>query len=443
MPRTLELAKEIVDVATQHHVSTWDNPDAVTDQAILKRADELVEACLQATAGRTVSQAVLEILHAAHVEPLSGPSREAYVQHFGEPAATNGQTHDPAKLDAVVEAAQGGASAFATTTSPPSAPSEAQGSIVQEQASSDPVGSPEPAKEAAPAAGEDQIKPVSNYSIEDIFPGYDDQTVKDIVELVLVSAKSKDLSREEWTRIKSYEATHEKRPEILSLEPEFEEAEPPHDIVTNESTGEQMTVSAVSTFGSTVAGDSRDTGHTASPGDDDVSLEAVYAGEVQTRAQQEGLPIPHDADFSGAPNLPLDITGINDEQLTRLGTQFHSYFARGQWLLSQEEGRATLAEHLEREAEHDAYVRAYALHKEQIPEEKRTQPTALEAARKQAEKDAEVAESVRTWRNRRVNHSVQAREIKALCLGFDKAVWRVDKELDMRMRAATTARAAS
>jgi hypothetical protein len=430
MSRTLELAKEIVEVATRHHVSTWDNPDAVTDQAILKRADELVEACLQATAGRTVSQAVLEILHAAHVEPLSGPSREAYVQHFGEPAATNGQTYNPAKLDAVVEAAQVGSSAFATTTSPPSAPSEAQGSSVKEQASSDPVDSSEPAKEAAPAAGEN--------SIEDIFPGYDDQTVKDIVELVLVSAKSKDLQREEWERIKSYEVTHEKRAEILLLEPEFEEEPEPQTVtITPAPDGSSTTID----WGP--PGDSRDTDHTASPSDDDVSLEAVYAGEVQTRAQQEELPIPHDADFSGAPNLPLDITGISDEQLTRLGTQFHSYFARGQWLLSQEEGRATLAEHLEREAEHDAYVRAYALHKEQIPEEKRTQPTALEAARKQAEKDAEVAKSVRTWRNRRVNHSVQARELKALTNGFDKAVWRIDKELDRRMRAATTARAAS
>jgi hypothetical protein len=59
-----------------------------------------------------------------------------------------------------------------------------------------------------------------------------------------------------------------------------------------------------------------------------------------------------------------------------------------------------MAEHLEREAERDAFVRAYELHKQQIPEEKRTQPTALEAARKQAEKDAELADPVRTWRNR-------------------------------------------
>jgi hypothetical protein len=87
-------------------------------------------------------------------------------------------------------------------------------------------------------------------------------------------------------------------------------------------------------------------------------------------------------------------------------------------------------------------VRSYELHKQQIPEEKRSQPTALEAARKQAEKDAELNDPVRTWRSRRVRHGVEVRELKALATGYDKAVWRVDKELDRRARLATTGRAA-
>jgi hypothetical protein len=39
-----------------------------------------------------------------------------------------------------------------------------------------------------------------------------------------------------------------------------------------------------------------------------------------------------------------------------------------------------------------------------------------------------------------VRHGVEVRELKALATGYDKAVWRVDKELDRRARLATTGR---
>jgi hypothetical protein len=404
--RTLEESKAIVEKAIEYHAWSWsDKENADNDAEIVKAADQLVDLAYQASTNNSIAEAVLEVLKVAQIAPVSEITREAYAKRFGQaPAASNGHAPDAQT------------SAFGqTTTSPPSAPNATQDASSPEPAT--------PVSVESSAAGED--------SIEDIFPGYDDTKVKDIKELILASAASGDLSPEEWERVKAYEAKREERKTVLSLEPEFKAPAPE----------QASSLGGEGAFGP--SGDSHDTGRTESSGDLDVPLEQVYAGEAPTRAQQEGLPIPHDADFSGAPNLPLDITGISDEQLSRLGMQFHSYFARGHWLLSQEEGRAALAEHLEREAEHDAYVHAYSLHREQIPEEKRTQPTALEAARKQAEKDAEVAEAVRTWRSRRVNHSVQVRELKALCLGWDKAVWRVDKELDRRGRSLTVARAAS
>jgi hypothetical protein len=139
--------------------------------------------------------------------------------------------------------------------------------------------------------------------------------------------------------------------------------------------------------------------------------------------------------------LPIDITSTDDKELSRIATMFHSCFARAQWLLSQEEGRRDHAEHLEREAERDAYVRSYSEHQEAIPEEKKTQPTALEAARKAAERDAETAADVRRYRSAKVGHAIDARELKALAVGYDKAVWRINEELDRRARLQTNSHA--
>jgi hypothetical protein len=396
MSLTLETAQAVVDKAVEYGAWSWDNPEDAKEPAqVQEKAGVLLDAAAQAGSTGSVNPAVMEILHAAGVSPTSDTSRQAYLERFGV-APSNGSSPSSG-------------SAFGAPETSPPAPHAA-------------AGEPVATEPAAPAGGD--------VDISEIFPGYDDMKVKDIKAAVLASALSGDLSPQEWEQIKIYEAANEERKTILSLQPEFrasepEPAQPDH---------------GAGAFGP--PGDSRDTGHTASPGEDDVPLEQAYSGQAPSLAQQEGLPIPHDADFSGAPNLPIDITNITDDQLSTLGTKFHSYFARGQWLLSQEEGRATMAEHLAREAEHDAYAHAYSLHREQIPEEKRTQPTALEAARKLAEKDAEVAEPVRTWRSRRVKHSVNVRELKALCLGWDKAVWRVDKELDRRMRQQTTGRAA-
>jgi hypothetical protein len=396
--RTLESAKEVVAKAIEFGAFSPD--DVLTDDLFLVRAEELVGLAQKASEKGKIGDAVLEILHAAQAEPLSNTTREAYTARFKVvPVSSNG--HEPEGLPAS-----------------PAEMREQQESVQAAEKLMDVISAQDDPALAAPA---------EEIDIEAIFgPGYDDLKVADIKKAVLASAASGDLSPEEWEQIKLYESAHEERKTILGLQPEFKAPEPEPQVQSANfgAVGPTEIVSA----------------DFAKP--DDVSLEQAYAGQVQTCAQQEGLPIPHDVDPNVAP-LPVNITDLTDSQLSQIGSQYHSLFARTQWLVSQEEGRAVVAEHLEREAERDAFVRSYELHKQEIPEEKRTQPTALEAARKQAEKDAELAETVRKWRSRKVHHNTEARELKALATGFDKAVWRIDKELDRRGRLATTGRAAT
>lgn len=393
MPRTLEEAKAITDKGIEFGVHAWDDPDNDPGNAalVMERAEEIVGLVVKLSAGGSVNDALLEMLHVAGIEPQSDATREAYVRKFGqqpETAPSNGHGEQTLReQQAVVDAAQG-ATAF-----------------------------------GQPATAEEAPQPEMP-SIEDVFPGYDDQKVADIKKAILESAASGDLSPEEWARIRAYEAAHEERKTILSLEPVFKAPDPEP----------------------SPPGDSRDTGHTESPGDDfardgrgeEAGVEDLYGGRSQTLAQQERLPIPPAADADRPPVLPIDITAVSDQELSQIATAFHSLFARAQWLISQEEGRERAAEHLEREAERDAYVAAYELHKSAIPEEKRSQPTALEAARKQAEHDAEMSQAVRTWRSRRVRHGIEARELKALSSGYDKSVWRINEELQRRARLQVT-----
>jgi hypothetical protein len=401
--RTLDSCKEIVAKAMEHGAWGWDDPDSVTDEMIRNAADELVGIASRASAKESVNDAVLEILHLANVEPVSAPSREAYLRLFPDAqlSANGSSTTVPQEAPAATAFGQP-----ATAEPQSSAPSE-------------PADSPAPAAEGPTAE-----------QVNAIFGGmvYDDQKVNDIKAMVLASAASGDLSPEEWQQILAYESAHEERKTILSLQPEFKAPEP------------EPTISAGTSASAPAAAEAALSSSGEAPADD-VSLEQVYHGEAVSLASQEGLPVPHDANPS-VPPLPINITDVTDQQLSTLGSMYHSLFARAQWLISQEEGRAAPPAPRARAPARDAFVRAYELHKQQIPEEKRSQPTALEAARKQAEKDAELADPVRTWRSRKVHHNIEVRELKALATGYDKAVWRVDKELDRRSRLATTGRAA-
>jgi hypothetical protein len=270
--------------------------------------------------------------------------------------------------------------------------------------------------EAGPAFSDPaQPEPVD---IEAIFPGYDDCKVADVKREILAAAASGDLTPEEWEQIKAYEASKEERKTILSLEPEFKAPEAPESLAP--------------------AAEPEQASPRASEGDD--AVESYYDGTAVTLAQQEGLPIPQHV-AAGEAFLPILITDTSDQELSRIASTFNSLFARTQWLISQEEGRAVAAEHLAQEAHRVAFGEAVAYRENSIPEDKRS-AAALENARRQAGHDADAAQPVVEWRRRHVLHAAQARELKALASGYDKSVWRVDAELNRRARLATTGTAA-
>lgn len=410
--RTIEEAKAIVAKAIEFHAWTWDDlAQAENPDEVRSTAEQLVRAAVTASERGLIADAVLEILHVSGQAPQSDSTRAAYAARFGESApqaAANGQ---PA-------AASSGTSAFgAPSVSAQDASAMAKASA-PETSQSSALG--EPADSPAPAAGELP-------SIDDVFPGYDDMKVKDIKAAVLASAASGDLSEEEWTRIRAYEAANEERKTILSLQPEFKQPEPE----PAPTTFAQPTTHKPEQF------DPRSTD------DATESLEAVYQGEAISRAQQESLPIPSRVDTSQHPPvLPIDITNVSDQELSRIATQYHSCYAFAEWLRSQEEGRERAAEQLEQDAHRDAFTQALVNHESAIPEDKRT-ASAVENARRSAGHDADSSGPVKTWRTRKVRHGIEVRELKALANGYDKAVWRINEELDRRARLSTTSRAAS
>jgi hypothetical protein len=371
---TLEEARPIVAAGFKHGIC-----GKITDDEAVSIAQELIDVVSDASHQGSFAPAVLEILHAANIEPLSDATREAYEQQFG--TTTNGD-------------------------SPPEEPAQAPGDV----------------------------------DLSEIFPAYDSYNVEDIKKAILDSASTGVFTPDEWEQIKVYEAAHGKRETILSLEPKFKTTEP-----------EPAQAPTGSAFDAAPPADPTPEPEESSGLDeppqaapetfvDDVA--AYYTGDSPSRAEQEGLPLPPAINFGQTPPvLPINITDVSDEELSRIASAFHSCFARAQILQSQDEGLERAAEHLENEAERDAYVYAYEMHKSEIPEEKRTQPTSLEAARRAAERDAEMAPKVREYRAKKVRHGIEWRHQRALGAGYDKAVWRIDKELDRRARLATNSRA--
>jgi hypothetical protein len=414
-----EVARATVDKALEY--GAWkftDENDANDPEKVAEAATKLVEVAKQASQNKSINEAVLEILHAAGAAPQSEETKQAYEAKFGPVSNGNGHaptTDDQTALPGLEREPSETASAFG----PPAISAADASSMAKASAppltpeSQSPTPS-EPADSPASAAGD----------IEDIFPGYDDMKVADIKKAILASAASGDLTVEEWDKIRNYEAGKEERKTILSLQPEFKAPEP-EPAPAMAAVVDQFTANVEHSV--TVS----------SPTLDD-NVSAFYNGETVSRAQQAGLPIPP-APQSGQnpPTLPIDITTVSDQELSRTATAYHSLFAHTQWLQSQEEGRERAAEHLEREAHRDAYVHAFEMHKNAIPEDKRG-PTAIDGARRMAEKDADHAGPVRTWRSRAVRHGIDARELKALASGFDKAVWRINEELERRARLVTT-----
>jgi hypothetical protein len=336
---TVDVAREVVKIAIARNAYSWDGG--------IDRSGDEVEVVQIATD-------LIERATTALNKGIKNPNIDAILEAAGS-APTNGHVEQ---------------------TSPAPAPSEAQETRSKEQASSSPVGSAEPVKEAAPAAGE-------AVDIESIYPGYDSQTVDGIIKAITHFASTGDLLEEEWLQILAYEASHEAREEILKLVPTFKSDEPepapeaPEPVIVPEST----------------------IGPVAEPvGDND--LEASYHGANPSRAAQERLPIPPMPQTDAALVMPVDITAVG-------------------------------------EAHRDAFAQSVARHESAIPDDKRT-ASAVENARRQAGHDADSAQPVRVWRSRKIDHGIQARELKALAAIYDKAVWRINEELQRRSRLATT-----
>jgi hypothetical protein len=401
MEITLDRAKAIVSKGIEHGAWDWDDSSDVTDDKVMKAADRLIDVATQASTKGSVNDAVLEILHVAQVVPASEQTREAYVSRFGADSLAGA----PSAGEAQAPQAAPSGGAFAQPTPAAAAPTEPQPALV-----------------------------TGGVDINSIYPGYDDQKVAEIKKAVLHFASIGELTPEEWEQIKVYEAAHEERKTILSLQPEFKAPEPePTPVIPSAA---QAGVSAFGGGGAPPQSSVEFFANGAREGNDGDSIAAFYNGESISRAQQEQLPIPPQTTGEGVV-MPIDITNTSDQELSRLATAYHSLFARTQWLISQEEGRERAAEQLEHDTHRDAYVKAYENHKGAIPEGK-SGPTALDAARKLAEKDADGAQEVSTWRTRKVRHGIDARELKALSAGYDKAVFRINDELERRTRLATS-----
>jgi hypothetical protein len=423
MELTLDVAKNVIEKGIEVGAFDWDPGSSRADDLVIKEATRLMTSVLKLSESGNTNDGVLDLLHITGFEPRSEATREAYAQRFSEKAPANVASPTQALADP---------SSFAEETQPESAPASAFSSPPGDSRDTGHTESPgeDFVAAPAPAAGE--------FDINSIYPGYDDQKVADIKKAVLHFASTGELSPEEWEQIKAYEAANEERKTILSLQPEFPAPDPEPTPVADLPSADQAGVSTFGGGGAPVEEQQSATeffANGAKEGGD--SIQAFYNDETISRAAQEGLPIPPRAPEAPLV-MPINITATSSEELSRLATEYYSRFSRTEWLISQESGRERAAEQLEQDAHRDAYNQAYENHKSAIPEGK-SGPTALDAARKLAEKDADGAQAVQIWRTRKIRHGIDTNELKALARIFDKGMWRINEELERRAREATTA----
>lgn len=274
---------------------------------------------------------------------------------------------------------------------------------------------PAPSDDSSPAASQpaatDGSGEASNVDINSIVPKYDDRKVVDLKKVIMDAAASGDLTEQEWEQIKAYESATEERKSILSLEPVFKKPEP--------------AASAAPLDTSPTAGYASQAG-----------LQAAYdSGALGTdRITQENIPIP--GQYSGdEPVLPVDITQISPQDLSRLSMRFYSLKARLVWLASQEAGRRDVADHLARESWADAFKSSFEKLKGAI--EKET-AAAIDNARSEAKHTADVDETVRKWRNRSTRHAAETRSLDALVANHEDASVRLSREQTRREKLASS-----
>jgi hypothetical protein len=411
---TLEQARPIVEASIKHKaVAAMPG----TDAEIISVANQVLGACLTAYGTGTRSDPVMDVLFAAQVQPTDTHDYADVYQRQGQQPPARPQAAQapqaapvPAAFGAVPAPApapvaqQAAAPAPAPVQQQPPAPAPAAFSAPQPiQAGGDAASAP-PAQ-AAPGGG----------GIDSIFPGYDDLKARDIVEAVKANAASGDLTPQEWEQIRAYEAANEGRKTIVELQPVFAQPAPPPVAVPPAQVPPAPTI-------------------TQGPAAGGYSIEAAYAdGSLgQVRARQEAIPEPPRWQ-GGEPVLPVDITLASPEDLSRLAMQFNSLFARTTWLLSQEEGRARACAHLEGDYHRVAYTTAFEHLKAQV---EKVTASALTEVRQQATLAADGDATVKKWRDLKVQHEIECRDLKARIAGYESTIDRLSREQSRRERIA-------
>lgn len=128
---------------------------------------------------------------------------------------------------------------------------------------------------------------------------------------------------------------------------------------------------------------------------------------------REKLLVPVDPDWELKP-VPGDFTTLSDVEVRRLHSEYHGYFSRAAWLLVQEENDLNAADHM--------YNIAFSRAIKEIGGEKIT------AAKSEALFDAEVV----SWKEKMLEHSANAKKLKALVGIYDSTCNRLSREWTMR-----------
>lgn len=425
-----EQVRAVIECGVQHRAIA--NPP--TDEAAAKKiADEIVGTCLSAYATGQRSDAIMDVLFAISVQPTEANDfADVYLRKGVQPPTPVASAPSPAPTTAQAVPAAFGAAPVAPAPASAPAPAPVPAGFAQPQPISpvpvavQPAPAPAaPASPPAPAPVAPQGGP-AHIDIDSIFPGYDDLKARDIVETIEANVASGNLTPEEWEQIKAYEAANEGRQAITSLAPKFPASAPPAlpAPAVSSAPGQPATDVALSAVGQ--PSQSQQAGG--------YDLEQAYGSGAlgMTRAQQESLPAPPQWQ-GGEPVLPVDITAASPEDITRLAMQFNSLFARTTWILSQEEGREKACAHLENEYHRAAFARAYERLKSGL---EKVTAAALTEIRQHATAEADADETVKKWRDLRVQHGIEARDLKARIVGYEATIDRLSREQSRREKIA-------
>jgi hypothetical protein len=147
---------------------------------------------------------------------------------------------------------------------------------------------------------------------------------------------------------------------------------------------------------------------------------------AQAAIAKANLPIPQD--IEGAPLLlPSDFTTVDDVQIRRLHSSYHTYLARANWLLACEESDLDASQRL-----HDRRYYHVLSQLERAEGKNQERVTLLKA---EASADDEVAK----WRETIAEHSALVKRLKVLRDHYEGTCTRLSREWTMRTGERDTA----